>query len=94
VDRSFLADLNSRSGAAVLEAITALAHSLCLRVVAEGVERDDQMHALRELGVDLVQGYLIGVPEQASAVAGMIASGAADSPLAGPDETHQMERVL
>jgi diguanylate cyclase (GGDEF)-like protein len=95
VDRSFLADLNSRSGAAVLEAITALAHSLCLQVIAEGVERDDQMHALREFGVDLVQGYLIGVPEPAGVVTKMISSGGpADSSFAGADKTDEMAGVL
>jgi EAL domain-containing protein (putative c-di-GMP-specific phosphodiesterase class I) len=95
VDRSFLADLDSRSGAAVLEAVTALAHSLGLRVVAEGVEREDQMNALRQFSVDLVQGYLIGIPQAADEVTRMIGSGRpADPAPARTDEAHEVTGVL
>jgi EAL domain-containing protein (putative c-di-GMP-specific phosphodiesterase class I) len=40
-----------------------LAHSINLRVVAEGVEREEQWDALSEMGCDLVQGYLIARPQ-------------------------------
>jgi diguanylate cyclase (GGDEF)-like protein/PAS domain S-box-containing protein len=62
IDRSFLENIDSRSASAIVEAITALAHALGLRVIAEGIEKHDQMSALRRLGVDLAQGYLIGYP--------------------------------
>jgi len=42
-----------------VQAIIALAHSLGLSVVAEGVERADQMECLRTLGCDFVQGRLL-----------------------------------
>ena len=65
IDRSFLEDVESHSAAAVLQAITVLAHSLGLNVVAEGIERKEQIPVLRELGVDLAQGYYLGRPKPA-----------------------------
>jgi EAL domain-containing protein (putative c-di-GMP-specific phosphodiesterase class I) len=95
IDRSFLTGIDSPSGAAVLEAITALAHSLQLRVVAEGVEGHPQMQAIRRLGVDLAQGFLIGRPEPAEAVMQMLESAwAADSPLARSYELNEMAAVV
>ena len=46
----------------VLQAIVALAHALDIRVVAEGVETPAQLSMVRDLGCDLVQGYLTGRP--------------------------------
>lgn len=43
--------------------IIELAHMLGQRVVCEGVERDSDLHTCRELGCDLAQGYLLGMPE-------------------------------
>ena len=80
IDRSFLEDVKSRSATAVLQAITALAHSLGLNVVAEGIERHDQLQVLRELGVDLAQGYYIERPKLPKDIE-RLKSGAADSPL-------------
>ena len=55
--------------AAACRAIVALAHSLKLCVVAEGVETERQLEALRYVGCDRVQGYLIGEPVPAEAAA-------------------------
>jgi EAL domain-containing protein (putative c-di-GMP-specific phosphodiesterase class I) len=46
----------------LVKAIVALAHGLRLTVVAEGVENQGQMEALRDVGCDLFQGYLLGEP--------------------------------
>ncbi|GGJ74731.1 putative bifunctional diguanylate cyclase/phosphodiesterase [Deinococcus aquiradiocola] len=63
VDRMFVQSLHDVSGAPrVLQAIVALAHSLGIRVVAEGVETCEQLGTVRDLGCDLVQGYLTGRP--------------------------------
>jgi len=56
----------------LLGAIVALAHSLQLCVVAEGVESERQLEALRTVGCDRVQGYFIGEPLAADAVAGLL----------------------
>ena len=63
VDRMFVQGLNEVVGAPrVLQAIVALAHALDIRVVAEGVETLAQLRMVRDLGCDLVQGYLTGRP--------------------------------
>ena len=63
VDRSFVRAMNSSDGdAAIVRATIELAHSLGLRVVAEGVESADHVRALRELGCDLAQGWHFGRP--------------------------------
>jgi diguanylate cyclase (GGDEF)-like protein/PAS domain S-box-containing protein len=48
---------------ALVRGMLELAHSINLRVVAEGVEREEQWEALSEMGCDLVQGYLIARPQ-------------------------------
>ena len=47
---------------AITRAIVGLGRTLGLRVVAEGVEHIEELHALREIGCDEVQGYLISHP--------------------------------
>jgi EAL domain-containing protein (putative c-di-GMP-specific phosphodiesterase class I) len=49
-------------GPALVSTIINLAHSLKLKVVAEGVETDEQSRLLRLLGCDEMQGYLISKP--------------------------------
>jgi EAL domain-containing protein (putative c-di-GMP-specific phosphodiesterase class I) len=66
IDRSFIAELHDGAqDAAIVRAIIAMAHSLELNVVAEGVEEDSQLELLREWGCDDVQGYLISRPVNA-----------------------------
>ncbi len=68
IDRSFVKNLGKqRESTAVITAIMALAKSLRLRVVAEGVETEGQMHVLAELGCSTMQGFLFsrGLPPQA-----------------------------
>ncbi|MBH9553552.1 putative bifunctional diguanylate cyclase/phosphodiesterase [Inhella gelatinilytica] len=63
IDRSFVRDLGvSPQGAAVVTAIIALARSLGLSVVAEGVETPRQLDVLRRLGCRVMQGYLFAKP--------------------------------
>jgi diguanylate cyclase (GGDEF)-like protein len=58
IDRSFISDMTSNSDAAsIVKAIISLAHSLRLKVVAEGVETAQQLQQLRELGCDQFQGF-------------------------------------
>ncbi len=63
IDRSFVRDLTTNPGsAAIVQAVLGLARGLNLPVVAEGVEDDAQLAALRLAGCAEVQGYLIGRP--------------------------------
>jgi EAL domain-containing protein (putative c-di-GMP-specific phosphodiesterase class I) len=48
--------------ASIVSAIVHMAHSLDLKVTAEGIERADQLAALTKLGCDTAQGYLLGRP--------------------------------
>jgi EAL domain-containing protein (putative c-di-GMP-specific phosphodiesterase class I) len=59
IDRSFVDEIPSNADdCAITSAIIAMAHSLRLEVVAEGVETQEQMAFLRERGCDQVQGFL------------------------------------
>jgi diguanylate cyclase (GGDEF)-like protein len=63
IDQSFIHDVSLDSDdAAIVKAIVALAHGLRLRVVAEGVEREEQLEFLRGLGNDEYQGFLYSKP--------------------------------
>src|ERR1700704_2930975 len=63
IDQSFVRGIpSSRDDCAIVEAIIAMAHSLELKVVAEGVETQDQSEFLRELGCDQIQGYVFSKP--------------------------------
>jgi EAL domain-containing protein (putative c-di-GMP-specific phosphodiesterase class I) len=55
---------NSKARRALVAALVDCAHELGCRVVAEGVERVDEFHAMAELGVDLGQGYYFGHPTE------------------------------
>jgi diguanylate cyclase (GGDEF)-like protein len=62
IDRSFVAGLGSAPGHAIVQCVVELAHRLGLRVVAEGVESEDQLAILRGLACDEVQGHALGKP--------------------------------
>ncbi|HET7756272.1 MAG TPA: EAL domain-containing protein [Steroidobacteraceae bacterium] len=58
IDRAFIGELISRADdASIVRAIVSLAHSLRLKVVAEGVETSEQLELLRTLGCDQYQGF-------------------------------------
>jgi diguanylate cyclase (GGDEF)-like protein len=63
IDRSFVADvLHDPDDLALTTAIIAMAHSLGITVVAEGVEQEGQYAVLRDRGCDLAQGFWLGHP--------------------------------
>jgi EAL domain-containing protein (putative c-di-GMP-specific phosphodiesterase class I) len=66
IDQAFIHNLSSRpGGSAVIRAIIGLSRGLGLRVVAEGVETEAQLDALRAEGCDEVQGYFLSRPLEA-----------------------------
>lgn len=63
IDRSFvIAMCSSQRSRAIVESVINMAHALQLKVVAEGVETNDQFAMLASLGCDEIQGYLISRP--------------------------------
>ena len=73
IDRSFIADMQrDPDDLALTTAIIAMAHSLGITVVAEGVEKEAQFNILRERGCDLAQGYWLGYPMSASEFAQLL----------------------
>jgi EAL domain-containing protein (putative c-di-GMP-specific phosphodiesterase class I) len=69
IDQAFVADVPySRDSRLIIQAVTELAHGLGLTTTAEGVERIDQLRIVRELGCDLVQGYLVSPPLEPAAL--------------------------
>lgn len=63
IDRSFISNIIADSDSAtIVNAVISLGHSLGLKVLAEGVERPDELEYLMGLGCDEAQGYLLGYP--------------------------------
>lgn len=63
IDRSFVFNITSDStDAAIAASVILLAHSMNLKVVAEGVETEEQLEVLRQQGCDYVQGFLFSRP--------------------------------
>ncbi|KAF1050616.1 MAG: putative signaling protein [Stenotrophomonas maltophilia] len=63
IDKTFIRDLSERGeDAAITRAVIAMVHGLELKVVAEGVEHEQQLDFLRRHGCDEIQGYLISRP--------------------------------
>lgn len=69
IDRFFTSglDADGHEGSAIVQAIIALAHSLEMDVVAEGVETTSQLDKLKNLQCDEMQGFLLGKPLTADA---------------------------
>jgi diguanylate cyclase len=73
IDRGFIRDVMTRSeDASIVQAIISLAHSLRLKVVAEGVETPDQLGFLQSIGCDQYQGHHFSPPLSADAFMDLI----------------------
>jgi diguanylate cyclase len=84
IDRTFVKDmLSDESAMALVEESIGLAHRLHLRVVAEGVETQQQAHALSDAGCDLAQGYYYSRPLAVQDLAVWLAARSADMRNAG-----------
>lgn len=91
LDRSFVSDLSTDSATvSMVQSVLAMARALKLRVVTEGVETQEQLSILRELGCDEAQGYLLGRPESAE----MAFQRVLDSPGKTIEPGQQLERTI
>src|SRR6185369_10176963 len=68
-------------GVTVVTAIMTLAHSFGLKVVAEGVETERQLHLLRLLRCDQMQGYLFSRPVPAEQIPALLKTGGPEKPV-------------
>jgi diguanylate cyclase (GGDEF)-like protein/PAS domain S-box-containing protein len=75
IDRTFTASMeaDASGGDVIVRSTIALAHSLGLRVIAEGIETSAQLQRLQDLGCEYGQGYLFARPLQAEAAAALLA---------------------
>jgi EAL domain-containing protein (putative c-di-GMP-specific phosphodiesterase class I)/CHASE2 domain-containing sensor protein len=74
IDRSFIQTVNDdHRNAIMVRSTIALAHELGMKVVAEGIEDEDCLKALAEMGCDTGQGYFISRPVSAAAVMDLVA---------------------
>ena len=63
IDRSFIDQIStSRTDATLVSAVTAMAHRMGMRVIAEGVETSTQLDCICDMECDEIQGYLIAEP--------------------------------
>ena len=82
IDRSFTAKLDSSPAAVtMIRLIIAMARTLGLRVVTEGVESASQLEIVRQLGSDEVQGFYIGRPDNAETALKLVIQGQSHRPV-------------
>ena len=62
IDRSFVLSLNEKKNVEIVRATIVMAHALNLPVLAEGVENRRNFEVLKNLGCDIIQGYLFSRP--------------------------------
>jgi diguanylate cyclase (GGDEF)-like protein len=73
IDRSFVVRMRDVGYPRnIVAMIVSLAHTLGLKVIAEGVEDTEQVHLLKELGCDQIQGYYVSVPVPASQIEALL----------------------
>ena len=72
IDKTFMDDYESKSGAMFIETIVNIGKTLEMNVVAEGAETAEQIAFLREIGCDVYQGYYCSKPLPADGYAKLI----------------------
>jgi len=73
IDRSFVGRMSDNENVEIVRTILLLARNLGMKVIAEGVEKEDQLEQLRALSCDYGQGYLFSKPANATNVTRLLA---------------------
>lgn len=95
IDRAFISEVaTSRDDAEIVRAIVSLAHSLRLKVIAEGVETADQLRFLRTLKCDQYQGFHCSAPVPAEQFATLMRESNATLPTNPEMDDTAINRVL
>lgn len=68
IDRSLVSQLDTRRGSSLVRAVIDLGHAIDVGIIAEGVENHEELAALRSIGADQVQGYLVSTPLDAASL--------------------------
>ncbi len=88
IDRTFVSDISRNADdRTVVSAIIAMAHRMGIRVVAEGVETEQQLKCLAELNCDEIQGYLISRPMTAEDATDWLRAARERGPIPGTSDT-------
>jgi diguanylate cyclase len=67
IDRSLIMNLEKdNKNMTIIKSIITMGHSLNIKIIAEGIEKEKQLRILKELECDFIQGYLIGKPMEAA----------------------------
>ena len=94
IDQSFIASFcEERDTHAIVEATIILAHKLGLKVVAEGVETEEQKRLLRDIRCDALQGYLFSKPLDAELFAKRFLIGNSQTGAQGPHSVVRLGRA-
>ncbi len=95
IDRSFVTGASDPKGrnAALIRAMVGLASDLKMQTTAEGVETQDELQLVRDLGCSLVQGYIFGKPMRAEEAIELAAKGAASLPAQLPPREPRMRII-
>ena len=80
IDKVFLDDYQSQSGRVFIDTIVQMAHNLNINVVAEGVETEEQLTYLKEIGCDVYQGYYCSRPVPAADFMALVQKNHSDYP--------------
>ena len=82
VDGSFVTALREDDRSSdLLQAILGVGRSLSLRVIAEGIETEEQLQAVRDMGCEMGQGYLLSRPKPAESIGLLLGLGEARLPI-------------
>ncbi|MDX1736301.1 MAG: bifunctional diguanylate cyclase/phosphodiesterase, partial [Halioglobus sp.] len=94
IDQSFISDLDTPDGAAIIDAILALAKTLNLRVIAEGIENEHHLSYLVQNDCDLLQGFYFARPLYPEDVPAMLEQNFLQQINEVKDSKHELKSVV